>query len=487
MIRVPGHSATIPLTGAGLALGFGWLWFPALRNSILPSLFEAPHAMNPLVFGLALGSCCLLYSLLADRLESGSPKGTMLNAIIAHGLPLALLGLFFLADWPGRSAGACMAGMSAALPGVWWISRLLALGPGKAATALVWASFAALAPALPLSVLHITPVAVLCTLSIGLVLACAAGLFLIRRENAVTEMSKAALADSLEPDAGLPQSFLKNSVLLPVGSLVALYFGIGSLNVFALAEGMLPAVVHACALAIAVVLLNRRSDSLDRRLPGRYLGLAACSLAVLACCLPFFPGGAFLLFPAGVALPEATALALCAALCRKYARVSGLSRQFKRSAPLAGLFLILTLAAVNGGFLVGIKLRDVADNAAPALPGLTAALLLGAVAYLERRNMTEDEPARLAGTSGSLESGREPAAMPAISAERKASIHPEMAGQLKERELALALLLVRGYSNKAAAEALNLSENTVRWYVKKLNRKTGAVDRAGLIAALSEN
>lgn len=414
-----GHELGVPtlLTGCGFALAFGWLWFPALRSMLLPGLFASSPGVQLVAFGLA-----------------------------------------------------------GAVPGIWWTARLLALGPGKAVSALTVAAFAALLLAWAISLLSYPasggPGFALCALAAGNALALGAEAALRRLENRKSIQADAVLpGTSKSPVMDSPKAppFSKPDGLQLPGIIAVVFFGLGSLNVLAPVAGdagMPSAVAQAFGLAAAAVFVNaRRPASAPSELPRRAVRFAACVLGacglavlVLAAFIPFAGVTAFAVpLDAVAALPEAAAVAVGAALCRERFG-SGPSRS--STLLTASLFLFLTIAAVNGGYLAGLELWRVTGKPGPALLGLVATLPLGLGLYWDTRKRAAEtaELAALGAAAG---------------------------GQLTERELALARLLVRGHSNKAIAEALELTENTVRWHIKNLNRKTGAEDRAELIAILT--
>lgn len=466
----PSFAVRTPLTGCGFALAFGWLWFPVLRDILLPGLFTGRPFFHPFVFGFALGAGYLLYGPLCGRMENGAMRQRFLNAALAHGVPLLLGPLLLLRsnDISFAALAETLAGLAGALPGVWWTSRLLASGPRKAVASLAWAAFTALALWLPLSRQR-PDSATACVLAAGLALACLAALFLVRREKE-HRSEKDTLPDTAAP-MQTPYRFgpFRRVYALLLCGVAPIFFGLGSLKVIVHGtEGTAPTIARVCALTSAVFLLDGP--------PERMLGIAACALTVLALCLPLAPDLAPMLFSVGAGLLEAAGIALCAAiLCR-----GTLGRG--AAAFLAGLFLTVMLAAINGGYLAGRELSFFAGETWPVLPGLAAALLLAAAAHQGRKHMTGTEPARPGPEWEHLLS----CAASGEDETTAAMISPSIAEQLTKREQALALLLVNGYSNKAAAETMGLTKNTLRWHIKKLNKKTGAADREELITTLKE-
>ena len=507
------------LTGCGFALAFGWLWFPSLRDALLPGFF-AGLAFRPAVFGLALCAGVLAGAFAGGRVFKSRKNATtqrrfLLSVVAAHGISPALLGLAFLIGETGAFAGITLnifLGLAGALPGLWWTSRLLALGPQRAVTALAVAAFTALLLSLPLSRLAITPDSALCVLAAGIGLAFVFAWIWAWIWAVPPRLKQAAAESDVTPaESRKPESLLlrEKSPVLALCGIAALFFGLGSLNVpvaaAGAASGLAEALAHACALALAAVLLNglpsRNSGLLSDRNglspSARILAAAAGALAPLALsvfCLPLFPAAASIFFHAGAALPEAAGLALCAALypaLHKDARAAGRAEETAR---MAGLFLVLTPTAVNLGWLTGLELMRLplpwAGDVGPVLPGLAIALLLGSALYREGsrkdttgpgidRNHTEEEPATPPSATEKPVKRKSKRSKKAA-----ATLNAALTGDMTERERALALMLVKGHSNKDVAEALELSENTVRWYIKKLNKKTGAADRAALIAAL---
>lgn len=467
----------IPLTGCCFALTLGWLWFPVLRNILLPGLFTGWSTFNPLALGLALSAGCFLYAPLCDLLEGGTARQRVLNAVLAHGLPLLLLCLLLLLRNNGISLAALdstLAGFAVALPGVWWVRRLLPSGPEKAVAVLAWAAFAALAFSLPLSMRRLDSTDTVCILVAGLAMACLAALFLIAGENegGGEGDARSATAAPLETSYGFARFRWRYAVLLC--GVAPIFFSLGSLNVLIHETGeTVPAIARICALIAAVFFMN---GSLER-----VFGIAACVLAVLALCMVFFSTLACMLLPVGTGLLEAACIAMCAVALRRGTLGRG------AEAAMAGLFIVIILAAGNSGYLAGWKLASFAGKAWPVMPGLAAALLLATVAYQGRKSGAEGAPARDGAGQSAAERQSPPAsAAPDEAAPVAATINPPITGPLTKREQALAFLLVNGYTNKAAAESLGLKDNTLRWHIKNLHRKTGAIEREDLIMALKK-
>lgn len=441
-----------PLTGCGFALAFGWLWFPVLRDIVLPGLFSGGPIFHPLAFSLALGAGCFLYGPLCGHLENGDARHRLLNIILAHGIPPLLLGLLLLLRSRALSFsildGALM-GLAGAWPGVWWTTRLLASGLGDAVASLAWAAFISLALSLPLSWIETDSAIVVCVLTASLIPACLAARFLVRGEN------ESCGGENAGPDTAslrhAPYRFgpFRGVYAVFLCGVVPIFFCIGSLSVLVYGTGkMVQDIAQLCTLIVAVFILDGPLE--------RTFGISACVLAVLTFCLLFSPELAPILYPVGAGLLEASAVALCAAVLRREAFGRG------ATAFVAGLFLTCTLTAVNMGELGGWELTSLPGKAWPVLPGLVTTLLLAAAAYQGRKPITE---------TGMVQDEIEPISAPVHpSSDRAESTaetdNPPTVEQLTKREQTVAALLVNGYNNKDAAESLGLTENALRWHIK---------------------
>lgn len=526
-------AANYALAGGSFTLAFGWLWFPALRSLLLPELIA--RGLRPLPFGLGLCAGFLLYSLfVARRMAVSGRASPRAQALLTHAVAFTLSGaslLFLCPEWrsvwlPTGAAMAvgvaALAGFGVALPGVWWLCRVLAFGPSKAVAGLAFAASAALAAAAVLHGLPVLPAFLPWVPAAGIVLA---GLFTLVQARSAGQCAGAdstsgyeALACALYPEP----PFFSMQCLQPMCGIAALFFGLGALSVIVpAAQGLTPVAAHACGLILAAALLSPSPDwwklwpgrlkrwrqangagpadaaaSQSGSALGRCRGFAVFALAVPSLCLPFLDdaGPRFhTLCYAATALPEAAALAMCAALPQG---ASGSRFFWPANAPLAGLFLLLALSAGNLGYLAGWELIRLTGKAGPALPGLLTALLFALAAYREKVRKGEGsggakpvqeskDPHRPEPVGTAAATAEEPAGEPAAKGTAgEPELRPKTALQLTRREQALAALLVQGHSNREIGEILGLSENTVRWYIKKLYKKTGAADRTILIAAL---
>lgn len=509
---VPGALSTLlaglPI-GFGFAAAFGWLWFPSLRDVLLPGFFAGPPPFQPLVFGLALGGGCLIDAALGSIQKKHSPRRQGLNAILAHVLCLLLLALAVLcqtappfADLTPDGLPEVLAGLAAAPVGCWWFQQLLTRGPGTALAALGWSALTALLLSIPLARLPDCfpeappePVIIFFALCAGIAAALLTALFLLREGREKTPDWQTP------PDKHCAPGQQKAALFVHAAAAALLLFGTGSLNVYVHDLGdVVPAAAHVVGLALSACVLTGLSEYLNNRPATDEMGNAtprrsvrqgphisllagACGLAIPSLCLPLFPQSARLLFPLCAALAEAACLALCASAQTKI--ISQHADTTHRAGFVAArLTLAALLLAVNTGYMSGATLGAFVGSVGPLLPGVSALLLLLLLAVACRSS--GDALPLLADTEKDQTSSAGDAGTPVLTeiAPKIPQLHPAVAVQFTERERVLALLIVRGYSNKEASEALGLSENTVRWYIKKFNKKTGATDRQGLIAAL---
>ena len=481
-----------PCVGCGFTLAFGWLWFPGLRESLLPGLAGNGGVFSLAAFGAALAAGFLIGGSLAGRMTAGTAL------LLSHIGAVSLLGLVILCGMAGSSVvpAGCpevLLGLGAALPGVWWTSRLLVLGPAGAAAALAWAGLTALPLTFALSLFPdpLSPLLAACAVAAGIALALPPALPVLPQSR----------GSGTETGSAVPLPFSLSAAVAGLRgptALAALFFGLGSLNVLALHGAGIPSgltracgAAQACGAALAAALFAARSRNrsgggllADFSSGGnrRAMVLAAGALAVPALCLPFFSGAASALFHACSGLAEAAALALAAPVCLES---HGAGHAGEKNPPpglypslylTSGLFLLLALALVNGGGLAGRELLAWAGAVGPALPGLVAAGLLAALVWRDNQ-----QTASCHGAESDPHTGPVAHAEPVP---RDAPIPPDIASQLTGTEMALALLLLQGHSNKAIAGSLKLAENTIRWHIKKLNKKLGAHNRATLVAFL---
>lgn len=468
--NLPFFVLRIPLTGCGFALAFGWLWFPALRDVLLLGLIADGTIFHPSAFSLALGAGCFFYGLLCRRLENSGARHRLLNVILAHGVPPLLLGLLLLTRGMGLSFAildATLVGLAGALPGVWWTTRLLASGPGKAVASLAWATFISLALSLPFSRIQTGSTVAVCILSASFALAYLTALFLLRGGNECCEEDDARPNTTAFSQAPYRIGSFQGMYAVLLCGIVPIFFCIGSLSVLVHGtDEVMPAIAQLCAVIVATLILDCPVE--------RMLGISACVLAVMAFCLSLSPELAPLLYPVGTGLLEAAGVALCAAILRREAFGQSVT------AFVAGLFLTVTLAAVNGGELVGWELASFSSKAWPFLPGLMAALLLGAAAYQGRKPM--------AGTKAAQDGMEQELSLTHPDFDRigqtAATDSPSIHKQLTKREQDIATLLVNGYETKDAAKSLGMTEGTLRWHIKNLHKKTGAATRTELVTLL---
>lgn len=529
------------LTGCGFCLAFGWLWFPALRQVLLPGLFSqakqegsgfAENGIFIAVFSMFMVAGFILSALVdillckrAAAPNSGSHlcRNAPRSASLTHGLALTLLFLVFLVrkySFDTLAWGALM-GLSASLPGVYWTARLLRLkeyGASGVVGALAWAALLAVLLSLAGSWLPLFSFAAAAwSIGAGLTLAWLLALLLLHGETARRE-AHSPREDSLLPCGLLPVGFFQNSfapgslasvffpAVIPL-ILFLLFFALGSLHTLAeTAPGLLAAIAHLCG--VGVLLLLSRVPSLFAFPFRTYLAAALC-LAVFGFVLLFAPVTDFFLnFGSGFC--EALALALWAAWLAGRGEAEENTEFTLFTLFPAAAFLILVLTAVNCGYLAGWELTAIPGGFGPLLPLFFLALLLALAASRVGKSVASYGPATktppdtiegaatATGESGQ-DSGSAPGALPgALTATlsdtladtlsgtssgadaftaKVSVLNPALEHLLTLREQAVALMIIHGQSNKSISEGLGLKEDTVRWYIKKLNRKIGSTNR----------
>lgn len=457
--RTTRHAA---LAGCGFALSFGWLWFAGLRGLWMPEHVAglAPPAVA--VFGGALCCGCIAFGLLGCRLAAHNPACV---AGTAHGAALFFFAAaWFFRDWPW--VFAVFLGMSGAGVGVFWTAAVLRSGPRHVFKTLIWAAGTALVlTPLVVSLSGRIPVPALWLLAwLGPVAAWALS-FLMRSnaEEANGGMSPAAVW------GGSPHvRFLGWGIV---------FFSLGMASESAShtqplsswAEG----VAHLAGAAVAYAAWRIVAPRIPQ--PSRSLAavmfLCACAIVPLAALLFFSPA-------------LSAALSVNSGLLEALA-IAGVSLSFGRSARTgrecwflrAGVILAMVLAAVNGGNMAGQSLLSAGAHGSLALALVlllfTIVLTLAGMKEWGAAVQTPGNSAHAEDTAGAKDYVHE--ACP-----QQAPLQAEYETLLTEKEQAIAILMGRGYTNNSIANTIGIKENTLRWYIKKIYKKTGTRNRVGL-------
>ena len=451
--RTTRHAA---LAGCGFALSFGWLWFAGLRGLWMPEHVAWLAHPAVAVFGGALCCGCIAFGLLGYRLAAHNPACV---AGTAHGATLLFFAAaWFFRDWPW--AFAALLGMAGAGGGVFWTAAVLRSGPRHVLKALIWAAGTALVLAPLVSLLSgLIPAPVLWLLA-GLCPVAAWALSFLMRSNVEDEnggMSSAAIR------GGSPHvRFLGWGIV---------FFSLGMASASATYAQPLPSWAGGAAHLAGAAVAYAAWRIVVPRIPQPSRSLAA---VMFLCACAIVPLAALLFFSSALSAALSINVGLLEALA-----AAGVSLSFDRSARTgrdfwflrAGFTLAMVLAAVNGGNMAGQTLLPAGGHGSLAL----ALVLLFFTAVLTIAGMKEWGVAMQD---------------PGNSTNAKDSIHEACPQQvprqgeyktlLTEKEQVIAILMGRGYTNNSIANTIGIKENTLRWYIKKIYKKTGTRDRVGL-------
>ncbi|MFT4301097.1 MAG: helix-turn-helix transcriptional regulator [Desulfovibrio sp.] len=513
--------------GLGLCLSFGWLWSTSFRSALQqPTLSDWAIAAEPL--GLAVGTGCLFWACAFYMLSGNTSRPTQIKiAVLAHLSPIIILGLpLFIARF-SFTAYVIMAGFFAAAAGVWWMTQLLYLPPVSAVLAVTCSTIfsyllATILPFLPIFSPNITACFLVGCLAVALLLA----LFVCKPFSG---LSPSVEASELTP---ITAATIFAPILVPPGLA---FGGIGFLSVLLAADTSgKDAALQLLGLIAAIILIASHQkyyanhSSHKSGLFLRYGALAICLIFLTGGILPSASERAITLLPV-IGFMEAMALAVCTTALLQLRLPLPLMYLF------SGLFLLMALSAVNFCHLAGWKIVYLTIDGAPVLLSLMAAVCTAALLYRLPTSPTpvahsakatiaagaiiptiinaapENLPSNSAQLSDTLtmadittlksearvESGsrkkqskpKDEAMPPALGQEHHPETQNRKTGKatpdlLTARERGLALLLVNGHSNNEIAESLGLKRDTVRWYIKNLNKKMGTSDRQDLIAFL---
>ena len=471
--RAQRHAA---LAGCGFALAIGWLWFENLRALWLP---EQTGNFGMLVLtGFAAGLCGT--GLLLHFLRGASFPVPF--AALAHGGGLTML----LAAWPLQPwpvAFALYVGISGAATATYWLAHMLRPTPSHTMYALVWAGGASLLLAFAAQALHNT--AFFPLPAFGLLAAlCPALAWLLS-----LGLSSHPPSGHKEEDTPAPPQKNSETTSEPgISTMRLLACGLTWWFVFfclglAFATPFTPLTTWTWAQGpayfagiLAACTLCHGLSRIDPLPANHSLYMLACAFGLLGLvALPifyptFWPGKYML-----AGWLEAMGLAGIALSLRKTA---------PPTAPLplkhAAAILLLILTAVNSGTITASALNRTKENAAffePLLLLLCAGLLLGIGLY--RRYLGAMHPAH----------GKAQVALPSPGQRHSGPIVPAAIPKdiFTDKEQAIAVLMLQGFTNSAIAKATGITENTVRWHIKNLYKKTGTANRQELAAKLSGN
>lgn len=488
-VTQPGNilTALLPgfLIGCGFCLSFGWLWFPALRQIILPGLLaqtgQGENGLSIPVLGEFMAAGFLLPGLVLHYANKAK-NCDFATACTVHGAGLLFLLLACLLR-KNPLAFSAFLGLAAALSGAYWTARLLTLGkPGSSPNfarhpmcswpvgALAWASL--LAVLLSFAATWLPPFSFVATISVlaaGVALAWMLALFVPRSKagSGKTHTGKGL-------DAALRKFPLPGSIPVTAFFLFGLlFFALGSLHVLApIGAGPFVSITHLCGVALALFL--PRIPSLTA-VPRRTCLVVALSMAVFALLLRYgFFTGFLLNFGSGFC--EAAAVALYAALLADRGKTaSGTALMLFP----AGILLTLIAIATNCGYLAGWELTIVPGGFGPLLPALALAFFLSRQKGLLNAPVNEEKSVATQ-TANFVYAAGSPQEATAARIVAFAAHHA-----FTQRQTDALLLLCQGSSSMDIADELGILEKSLRTYISHMLKKSGLDNRRELVQRAS--
>ncbi len=446
--------AAIPVTvslqsiyaGLGFALGFGWLWFPALQARWLPeTLWGSSLCGSGALFLALLFSGFTAFAFWGRRIAARTAGFTRLNwGHAAHGASLLLVATALLPIWSGSGFASYMPAVLLAMPGVfqgiYWGGALLALPCGESVAAFL---IAALAQA-GLSFLYQSTPASLCRalMVISLAAAWVAAHQLGRLARNRAEESRRPRGRPPKAQGPAPAARAWGGILPDVAlgaAFAVLIAGEAALPPSPAEPLWVNALLTACGAAAGFVLCRLGSP---QRLLGPPLALAGLALV-------FFPDAEWsrmaVIFAQGMLCLPALAM-----LTQANPPCEGILAQ--RAARYLGIVLALSFSA---NAMLAALLAPRMPGAA-ALPAGILALLLAAtvlVPFSRSRNAGVAEPAP-----------------------KKNEAH------LTPRESDILICLKKSMDDAQISAHLGIKETTVRHHIANMFRKTGYRTRAKLAA-----
>lgn len=455
------------VTGVGFTLAFGWLWFGSLRALWLPG---QPSNFSSLVlagFFTALLCICFTAWLLRTSLNSATP---LFITCKLHGTTaLFLLGAFFFREQTLIFPLAL--GMSGAGTGLFWTIALLRQNPEQTilafasaeATALMFLLCSHLLPQPSSTVMLWLPIAFCPTV------AWVVALIAVRKEEWCSNTLACA---SPNDDANNSLSYRHYFVLVFVFFVFSLFLsGVSKAHQSHVwthgATYLLGATLAYAAWRVCV----KKASAPEQRGNGMFMcALGVFCLANVGFFWPFFwPGKSIL-----VGFLEGTTLGVVA-FC------------FSRKKPPTTFFLITRAALVlaliffasNGGAVLGTMLSALGSQGEQASSAVHyfIATILFVIAIKQRWIAANPHKIETAPIKH----------VPVEAIAQAKGISERYTELLTEKEHTIALLILQGFSNKAIVKITGTTNNTVRWHLKNLYRKTASTNRIQLIATLTAN
>jgi DNA-binding CsgD family transcriptional regulator len=442
----------------GFALGFGWLWFPALQARWLPeALWGTPLDGGGGLFlaVLFIGFASALFvpdasAASAARIRVHPPASVRTHRDAAHGASLVCLAAAILPPWPGTGLApyppVLFLAVAGLCQGLYWGGVLLALPPRESGAAFLLAALAQAGLSLVYQFVagHWRHALMILSLAAAWM---AARRFARFARDRVEEARRLRGRPSKKQSAASAAAM--RGVFLPRAALGAAFAALLA------AEAAVPPSAPLAGLAFLTACGAAAGFLLCRAIPPQRLPAAALALAGLA--LILFPGAGW----SWMAVPFAEGL-FCLAAVTLLADPVHPGLPARRAARCLGIVLVLSFAAAA---LPAAFAAPQAPEAA-ALPIGVLALLLAAIMLLPFCNCRD---ARASAPEAVRTPGREDGGANGGSG-------------LTRRELDVLHCLEKGMNDAQIAGRLGIRDATVRYHLANMFRKTGYRTRAKLAA-----
>lgn len=452
-------------TGFGFTLALGWLWFGSLRALWLPG--QPSNFFFLILAGFFTGLLCICFIAWLLRTPLNSAKPLFIVCKLHGTTAFFLLGAFFFRE--KTLIFPLALGMSGAGTGLFWTIALLRQNPEQTVLAFASAEITALMILLCSHLLPESSSTVILWLLIGLCPALAWVVALIwgQKEEGCNNTLDCAVQND---DARNSLSSHHYFVLLFVFFVFSLFLsGVSNAHQSHLwmhgAAHILGATLAYAAWRICV----KQGTSPEQRGNGMLMcALGIFCLATVSLLGPFFWTGKSIL----VGFLEGTTLGVVA-FC--FSKEQPLTTFFLVTR--AALVLVLIFWASNAGAIMGAMLATLGNQMEQGISavGYFIATILLVIAIKQR--WIAAHPRRIETAPVKHVPGEATVQVKDISEHYK-----EL---LTEKERIIALLILQRFSNKDIVKVTGTTNNTVRWHLKNLYRKTASTNREQLIATLT--